>query len=119
MTTVNTTAKIVTPEEAVLQLLQRGAGGKLFSCSFIKRSKTEEEPILREGTFRLSSTMTKGKTGKGMAYSPTDKGLITVYDMTSKAYRMINIEGIATISIGGSKFIVDRHVPLLRALGKI
>ena len=92
----------ITREQAVLMLTQ-GMGHRLFGLSFHKRTDPNE---IREGSFRLSATMKKGKTGKGKAYKDTDKGLIGIYDTNKQAYRSVGIENIISIRTQGKEYVV-------------
>jgi hypothetical protein len=72
--------------------------GKIFRATFIKRSTGE----VRHLVGRLGVTQyLKGGT---MSYNPKDKGLLTVYDIQKKGYRMINIEGLQEVSFGGQVY---------------
>lgn len=67
--------------------------GKIFSCRFIKRS---------DGTVRrmVARTGVKiGVTGKGSAYDPEAKGLLTVYDMEKRGFRTIPSENVIEVHV--------------------
>jgi len=70
-----------------LNLIHR-TQGKIFRVTFTKRSTGEERILV--GRLGVS----KGITGKGLAFDPGDKGLVTVFDMQKDAYRMISVEGM-------------------------
>lgn len=40
----------------------------------------------------------KGVTGEGAAYDPESKGLLTVFDMEKKGFRMIPCEGVIKVT---------------------
>ena len=80
--------------------LIRATKGTVFSTTFVKRT----DGSLRTLVGRLE--VTKGVTGKGMAYDPFDKGLMTVYDFQKQAFRMINCDTIQEISVRGHKYQV-------------
>ena len=63
--------------------------GKIASADFIKK----------DGSLRTK--VTKGVTGEGMRYDPSDYGLRTVFDMQKGAFRHINLETVTTITAKG------------------
>jgi len=73
--------------------------GKIASADFIKKDGS-----LRKMVFRTK--VTKGVTGEGMKYNPSDYGLRTVYDMQKLAFRMINLETIISIRAKGELHVV-------------
>lgn len=70
--------------------------GKTFTVEFIKKDGTPRIMNARLG-------VKKGTTGKGMAYKPTDRGLLPVYDMQKGAFRMINFDTITAYTIHGRR----------------
>lgn len=95
----------ITSAHAALILAKTPQNGQMFGCSFIKKNGE-----LRSGTFRLSSTMTKDKNGVGMAYDPTSKGLMPVWCMKAKGYRMINVSTITRMKVDGIEYIIDNSI---------
>jgi hypothetical protein len=73
--------------------------GKIASVDFIKKDGS-----LRKMVFRTK--VTKGVTGEGMKYNPSDYGLRTVYDMQKGAFRHINLETVISIRAKGELHIV-------------
>ena len=73
--------------------------GKIASAEFIKKDGS-----LRKMVFRTQ--VTKGVTGEGMKYNPSDYGLRTVFDMQKRAFRMINLETIISIRAKGELHVV-------------
>jgi len=73
--------------------------GKIASAVFIKKDGS-----LRKMVFRTK--VTKGVTGEGMRYNPSDYGLRTVYDMQKRAFRMINLETVVSIRAKGDLHVV-------------
>jgi len=71
--------------------------GKIASAEFIKKDGS-----LRKMVFRTK--VTKGVTGEGMKYNPSDYGLRTVYDMQKRAFRHINLNTIQTITAHGTVY---------------
>ena len=77
--------------------IRRLAGTTVFSAEFVKKDGT-----LRHITCRLQ--VKKGVTGKGMAYSPAEKKLLTVFDMEKDGFRMIALDTIKKITIRGQEY---------------
>lgn len=75
-------------------------GGKFFTVTFIKKDGT-----IRKMNARLG--VTKGLTGKGMAYNPIERNLLPVFDMHKQAYRMINADTIQKIKFEGQTLKVQ------------
>ena len=73
--------------------------GKIASAVFIKKDGS-----LRKMVFRTK--VTKGVTGEGMRYNPSDYGLRTVFDMQKRAFRMINLETVVSIRAKGDLHVV-------------
>lgn len=99
--------KIISREQAVKLINDQKESGVFFNCLFIKRSTGE----LRTMTCR--GGVQKYVKGIGMAYDPSSKGLIGVWEAGnsegakgSDAYRMISVEGIREIHAGGVKYKV-------------
>ena len=68
--------------------LRKIVGGTIFSIQFTKRSNG----AARRMVCRLG--VKKYLRGGAAAYNPTDKGLMTVYDLENKGYRSIPLDSI-------------------------
>ena len=68
-----------------------GTKGRIFVCEFIKKDKSVRRMLCRLGVKR-------GLTGAGARYEK--ENLITVYDMTNKGFRNINIETVKSFKCG-------------------
>jgi len=73
--------------------------GKIASADFIKKDGTFRKMVFR-------TKVTKGVTGEGMKYNPSDYGLRTVYDMQKLAFRHINLETVISIRAKGKLHVV-------------
>lgn len=81
--------------------------GQFFSVQFTKKDKT-----VRQMTARLG--VRKGVKGVGRRYNPKDYGLIGVYDVNKLeegkdekgAFRMINVNTLNWIKVGGKVYMV-------------
>ena len=73
--------------------------GKIFSTTFVKKDNT-----IRTLTSRTGKQYTP--TGKKQPYKPSDYNLIPLYDMKKKAFRMLNLNTLLTLSINNNKYII-------------
>ena len=74
--------------------------GKIASCEFVtKPNKEVPKGRLRKMVFRTK--VTKAVTGEGMRYNPSDYGVRPVFDMQKRAFRMVNLETVSTITAKG------------------
>jgi len=67
--------------------------GRIFSANFIKRTNGEDRLIVCRVGVR------KGVKDIGLNYSPADKGLVVVFDMFKRAFRMINLDTVYKMKI--------------------
>lgn len=74
--------------------------GAFFTVEFIKRTTGETRKL----NGRLG--VKKGITGKGLAYIPAQKELMTVWDVVKGAYRMINLDTLLTITFQNQMYKV-------------
>jgi len=91
--------KLPTPL-GIAQFAEMVEDGRIFGVSFTKRTTGQ----LRTMSCRLG--VKKFIRGGKMAYSPSEKQLLTVFDMAKKGYRSIPLDGIQSISVGGEKFSI-------------
>jgi len=83
----------VSRQQAVEFILS--SGGKVFAVEAIKRSTGELR--LYNGRIGVHAYV----NGRGMAYDPTDKGLLTIFDMAKHGYRSVAVEGITRVKMHG------------------
>ena len=92
------------------------AQGTIFTVTFQKRTTGD----VRKMNARLG--VKRGVTGVGMAYKPSEKNLIACYDVeqaktmkaqglddeaaAKKSFRMINLEGLMNLTLGGTFYQV-------------
>ena len=86
-------------KEKAKELINK-SNGRIFSATFTKKDFTK-----RLINARLKVNY-KPKTNRAAPYNPSTKGLICVYDMTKKSFRMINLQTLDTLSINKNKYIV-------------
>ena len=83
----------------VLDIINKSKG-KIFSAVFLKKDGT-----IRRMNCRLN--VNKGVNGKGMSYDPIKKGLLPVYDMDKKGFRMINMNTLISFKVNGKSYNTD------------
>ena len=74
--------------------------GLIFSTTYIKKDNTVRSLTSRTGK------QYKSKTGRKAPYKPSDYNLIPLYDMKIKAFRMLNLNTLLTLSINRTKYII-------------
>jgi hypothetical protein len=75
-------------------------GGKIFTVTFVKRG---------DGSTRVMNCrkgVKKHSRGGVLKFDPKKKGLVSVFDMQIEQYRMISLENIKKIAMGGKTYIV-------------
>lgn len=65
--------------------------GKFFTAEFTKKDGTSRRIHARSG-------VRKYVKGTGMAWSPSDRGYLSVYDLQKKEYRLINTQTITKVN---------------------
>lgn len=83
------------------EIIKGLAGNTIFSVDFVKRSTGEARTML----CRLG--VKKGVNGKGLNFDPVDKGLLPVWDLHKKAYRMINLDTVTEIRANGNTYRIE------------
>ena len=78
----------------------RETKGKMFTVTFIKKSNGEKR------TMNARLGVKAYLRGGVLPYDPNAKGLIPCYDVQTKDYRMINIQGIVNLKTGGVEYNV-------------
>ena len=67
--------------------------GRFFTVTFITKAGNARTLLGRTG-------VRQNLTGQGLAYNPEDRGLIVVYDVQAKGYRMVNTNTVTALSCG-------------------
>jgi len=79
-------------------MVDAARNGRIFTVEFIKRTNGEfRTMVCRRG-------VRKGITGRGMNYDPLSKALLTVWDIQKNAYRMISLDNLVSLKMGGRTF---------------
>jgi len=79
--------------------LIRESNGRLFTVEFIKRNGE-----LRKMRARLHAPKSFKFKGTGMRYDPLARGLLPVWDVDKKAFRMVNLATIERLRVGGNNY---------------
>ena len=82
--------------------LIKDSKGLIFAATFTKK----------DGSHRLMNARTGKKytpTGKKAPYKPSDYNLIPLYDMRKKAFRMLNLNTLLTLSINKEKYLIEQE----------
>ena len=88
---------IKTTREEMVRLIET-AEGKFFTVTFIKKDNSTR-------IMNASLGVKKHLKGGSLPYSPKEKGLMPVYDMQKKHYKMINRETITALKIDGKEYL--------------
>jgi hypothetical protein len=81
----------------VENLLQETANKKIFSVTFVKK----------DGSLRKMNAMRgvrKGVKGVGHSFSPSEKNLLTVYDMQKRDFRFVNLNEVISFTANRKTF---------------
>jgi hypothetical protein len=85
--------------KAGFKLLDNTQNGRIFSVVFEKKNGERRVMLARRG-------VAKYVKGVGMKYNPKERGLMPVYDLHKKAYRIINLTTLLGFQINGQRYIV-------------
>ena len=86
--------------------------GKIFSCEFFKKDGSKR-------TMKCRTGVKKYLKGGELPYDPIERGLLPVYEVKGAAseeekessYRMINIQTMISLSIGGQEYRIMDSIP--------
>ena len=84
--------------------LIRESQGKTISATFTKKNGEERKLNGRTGVYKSPHAPL---TGEGLKYTPSDYGLVSIFDMQKKAYRMININTLQSVTIDKATYSVE------------
>ena len=79
--------------------LIKGSKGLIFAATFTKK----------DGTHRLMNARLKkyiSKTGRKAPYKAEEFNMMPLYDMKKKAFRMLNLNTLITLSINKTKYLI-------------
>lgn len=83
----------------VQDLLRETSNKKIFTVTFIKRTTGEIR------TMNAMRGVRKGVTGEGLPFDPSEKNLLTVYDVKKKGHRFVNLNEIISFTANRKKFV--------------
>ena len=81
----------------VAQLLEETSNKKIFTVTFEKK----------DGSIRKMNAMRgvrKGVKGVGHSFSPSEKNLLTVYDMQIREFRFVNLNNVISFKANRKTF---------------
>ena len=90
--------KIVNKDQA--KNLINSSKGKFFTVEFVKKNGDTRVMNCRKG-------VKKHLKGGELAFDPNSKGLVVVFDAQKKAYRMININTLQSVTIDKATYSVE------------
>jgi hypothetical protein len=85
--------------KAGFKLLDNTKNGRIFSAVFKKKNGERRVILARRGVTRYVK-------GVGMKYNPNERGLMTVYDLHKKEYRIINLTTLEAFQVNGQRYLV-------------
>jgi hypothetical protein len=75
------------------------------NCEIFKVTFTKKDGSIRDMVCRRN--VTAHLKGGVLKYDPKALGYVVVFDMAKEDYRMINLNTLISVSMGGQKFEVD------------
>jgi hypothetical protein len=84
----------------VTEFKEMVSDGKIFTVEFVKKDGTVRKMNARLG-------VKKHLKGGSLAFDPSERNLLPVFDMQKEGYRMINASTILTIKIGGKEIVLE------------
>lgn len=86
-----------------LDLVNRAINGRIFTVEFIKRTNDQHRVMTCRRGVKINLK------GVGFKYDPFSRGLMPVYDVTKKAYRMVSLERLVALRFGGKTYRWERR----------
>ena len=93
----------ISKEEA--RELIKGSGGQFVSVEFIKKNGDIRKLNGRMGVHSSKNAPLKNI---GLAYNPNDYGLVSIFDVQKKAYRMINLNTLSKLKMKGETYQIKK-----------
>lgn len=97
----NTLTRLERETIATTREVVRKTRGRFFSVEFLKKDGSPRKMVCRHG-------VRKYVNGTGMSYTPAKFGLMTVFDVQKKGYRMINLLTVRSLKCGDFRFRASR-----------
>jgi hypothetical protein len=73
-------------------------GGEMFGVTFVKRDGSTRNMVARKG-------VTAHLAGGDLKYEPRPRGLLPVYDMNARGYRMVNVGTLQEVRHRGTRYV--------------
>lgn len=86
--------------DKAVRFLEQNTGGRIVSVYFQKADGTMREMVCRRG-------VRKYLRGGELPYDPKSRLLLSVFDMTLRQYRMVNLASLVSFKVSGETFIVQ------------
>ena len=83
--------------EQLRTIIKELAGNTIFGVTFVKKNGDIRDMVCRLG---VKSHLKGGE----LPFDPVEKGLLPVFDMQKKGYRMINLKTVTEIRAGGTVY---------------
>tara|TARA_Y100000310_G_scaffold305677_1_gene346094 strand:+ start:179 stop:469 length:291 start_codon:yes stop_codon:yes gene_type:complete len=93
----------ITREEA--KEIIKGSGGQFISVTFLKKDGEVRNMNGRLGVYKSKNAPLKNI---GLAYNPNDYGLVSIFDVQKKAYRMINLNTLSKLKMKGETYQIKK-----------
>lgn len=91
--------RLISRVEAVERIAS--TGGRIFTAVFVKKDGTTRTMNCRLG-------VSKGVKGVGLRYDPHGYGLLPVFDMEVREFRMLNVGSLLNLTVDGESYEVRR-----------
>lgn len=88
--------KTVARQHFLKAFMHESSDGKIFTIDFVKKDGSIRRMNARRG-------VKQGTNGKGMTYNPIKRGLLPVFDMQKRDFRMVNFDTILSYTIHGRR----------------
>ena len=80
----------------LFQSVVQSTKGRFFGVTFVKADGTLRNMTCRTG-------VSKHTSGKGLKYSPKERGNVIVWDTSAKGYRTIKLDRLVSLRFGGKE----------------
>lgn len=86
--------------ERASEFIADETSGLFFCAYFVKKDGTMRRMICRRGVRAYLR-------GGSQPYDPSSRGLVTVWDVEKRSYRMINLRTLVSFNIHGATYVVE------------
>jgi len=83
--------------------LIKQTNGRIFTVHFVKKNGEHRRMNCRLG-------VKKYLTGEGMRYNAQERGLLPVYDIQAKGYRMINLKSLIGLTVAQNSYLISEKL---------